>query len=459
MSAIVLGRGVATWQYGRRPVVAARLNRRQWWPPAGGGEGDVLALANYDHGLWGPTDELTPAPQIPDGPMSLVETDVDQGKPVGGYVINPNPSGPIIRGRWKATDEPSTTFDGYAHPAGTGPALARPDSPNPAQTGWVWSVHVDGRGGHVWLDLASNPIARDMDFHLQVENCRTFRLTGAEWVCDDVRKISGGWPDNGGWLNLSDGGGQEQWIKFTGNSTIKDAVYFVEGCLLDLDHGGVVPSYRTDIFSSSYIDGPTNNNSVIVFQNCVLWGASSSLTAPASHADIFHMQGSSYWRYVIAENLRTRSNYQGFQNHYPTARPTVTTNETHFRWYRCRLWSADSGGETPQAIAFFGTGTNYNRFASFEMDDVVIARNGALIYQNVLSNGLAVPSGYQNARANIPRYLPYSGDPTQPGMSSLRNVQRIDHGTDPNLDGIVPRSAIGHSYRSLWNRYGQLLVH
>lgn len=446
MSGILLGRPISAFRFLDRAVTAEFRDGRVSFggydvvpppppppPPSG----------HYIHSLWGDTSKLTPPPALLGRP--LVVTDIDRDKPKGGYVLN-GLDGQVVRGRWKTTDSPSTSYDGRSAPAGEGPVPG----------GRVWDVHVDGKGADIWLDLASNPTRRDMDFHLQVENCRTFRLSGAEWVCDDVRKISGGWPDNGGWLNQSSGGGHEQWIKLTKHGN--NATIFVEGCYLDLNNGGLVPSYRTDIFSSAHIGSNNNNNSVCIFQNCVFWNASSSLTNPPSHADIFHMQGNSYWRYVIAENLRTRSNYQGFQNHYPTARPAVATNETHFRWYRCRLWSADSGGSKPQAIASFGADGKFTRYASFEMDDVAISRNGAIIYRDVLKQDLSQAAGYDNARRNIDRYADYGDGKQQPTMTFTRNVRRVSQTNDPNSDGVVPLSAIGHNFAHLWGPDGSLLA-
>ena len=405
-----------------------------------------INLQNRDS-LWGPRSKLTPPRPLRGNP--LIIHDIHRGKPEGGYEIT-GEDGQVVRGYWKRAKTPSETEWGEQG--------IRVDG------GKFWEVEIDGNGADVWLDLVNGP-KRIFDHHMSIHECRTIRVSGLEGFIDDIRKVAGGWPDNGWWA------GCEQWIRCT--NLPNNAFVFFEGCNLDMNYGGMYESLRTDCFSSHSNGRKTNNEPVFVVQNSRVWRVSSGLTYPVhTHADVHHFQGGSgnYWRYAIYENFEQLSAYQGQQcNYKPTTLKGqgLPTNPLHFRFYRTRMISQDLPGTTPQSPVVLGYDNDFAMMPSIEIWQTRIARSGEIMQPRSLfdrSNPPYLNSNYVNARSNITRYRDYGEGRIQAKMANVDNdnsMTEIDNVPESSWEEIageiVQPAVIGHYYQHIWDQNGDTI--
>jgi len=348
-------------------------------PPAGD---------NYIHSLWGNTERLSRPKPLEN---YLYVTDIHRGKPSGGWEET-GPGGQKIAGMWfdiTGGDTRSACSSGERDPS-----LYSPGVITPSQLPSIYQVLIDGNGGDVWVDCASNSSERVHDFPILISNARHVRLSGVRTFVDDIRKICGGWPDGNywststtypSWWEYPDPDGPPSpfhlhWVR----CDHPDAQLFVEGMDWDVNYGGAYPNHRVDftfprqhgdkddMFANPTVHIPTGQEPKrsLIFQNSRVEKLAGDTfdTEIDPHADLFKLDYEHGLRWVICENCELNSNYQTFledgsqidEGAGEYARPYI-----HVRFYNTKFFAKAVGQKVPPLITLQAN-ASFDTTPSFE---------------------------------------------------------------------------------------------
>ena len=419
-------------------------------------------IANPIHPLWGDLSKLTPPPPLQGNPLIITDLERSPANPTGpakpeeGFLFT-GPDGQTFHGRWvKLT--PSDQ-------------LNPPNKYTLAPLGRVWRVSIEGNGADVWIsgNRDSNGNPQNIDFNIRIENCRLARLSGLKAFISDIRTVSGYHPDH------SSGGppnGKESLIefrKFPDNATI-----FVEGCDIDMNEGGIKPSYRVDAFSSNN-NYSLNAGGTVVLQNSRVMNVSSwdyvgkfddgtpgPHNGEITHCDIWHFQSNEYLRWLLVENFECSTNKQGFQTNYKRtmlrgSNHVLPEHPLHISFYRMRMHATGKGH-----MLFHGN-RDFEDLPSTQYEQVYLARlSNPWIPRNQIKELTTNPvfdPNYIAARSNIIR---------KDGTIQEHMVNAGSGGVVPTLfyypasspdafpvKTFAPKNAVGHNFQHIWGQDGK----
>ena len=462
-----------------------------------GGDAAPLEPAgdHYIHSVWGNTSKLTPPRALAGSPMILFDlhrsqpsggftqsnVSLQSGETVGGDGQTVNARWvPITRNRWGPDSYQQYWGDPQRHYTTLDHPVSRIEN--------RWLVTINGNGADVWIDCTRGPNV-DWEFQLTVENCRTFRLTGARWFITDLRNISGGWPDEGNqFLYLKD--------------VPPNGQYFIEGCDIDANHGGRsdTPMFRTDLFQPR---AWSKENSALIIQNSRVHRYGSNISRPESHTDVMQPWGlasgsdtntdnsGAHMRHLHLENFEAYFYYQGIYFNSNNRLDSSQVGCVH-RLYRVRMTSTQdpaysgNAGQAPLLLGVSGIDASDNRASPLHAEDTeVVFRADPLAWGRITdgwSGGVrttdnvpTLSSAYLNGSSNIPLYWAYNGGSdvlTQKanvdGSRRLNGFKWYDLGSNDsqyrgyNTAGYsgmgtrAPANQIGHNYVPIWNQDGRL---
>jgi len=461
---------------------------------AGGDGPPQSAGAHYVHSVWGETSKLTTPRALDGNPMILY--DVHRGQPSGGFTQSNiqlqsgetvGGDSQTITGKWQAVDAKV----GLNRATWGSPQIPRDQLDYPVSVvpgGKVWRVAINGNGKDVWIDCTRGPKV-DWDFTLEVFNCRTFRLSGARWFITDIRKLAGGWPDEGGGTAWSQPG-----MMFCPAAIPDNGFYFLEGCDFDMNHGGAYKCHRTDgvvPWDSSIF------NTALIIQNSRMHRIGSSLIQPEAHSDCLQFYGSSEkLRHLHLENFEYYTFYQGIYYQAWSADSSVAEGMTQ-RLYRVRCTSTNeprypgNAGQAPLLLGYEGRQDSFPanpRLANLHAEDVeIVFRADPIAWGNLttgwsggvrnIDNIPTLKTDYVKASTNIPLLWAYNngadvmaekanvdGDNRLPGFkwynlgSNAAQYRGYNAAGYTGMGTRAPADKIGHNYVHIWDRHGNILT-